>query len=172
MIVQEPTAATRAASLGRAADLSSRPSRLDDAVDRFARTGRLDHVAFAEAGPSETSDALNRLPPAQRGALEGALLAQGLGGVLEGVGGAVDNTVGVVEDTADTVADPVVETRSERTNGAFQAAVHDAWWTQMRGQAQMDVTLAFQDKLDRPATALANLTRTEATAPPATEAKA
>lgn len=166
MIVQDPTAPAHAAPLA-----SAGRGRLDDAVDRFARTGELDRAAFAEAGPAGTAEALDRLPPAQRGALEGALLREGLGGVLEGVGGAVDDTLGVVEDMADTVADPAIETRSERTNGNFQAAVHDQWWSQMRGQAQMDVTLAFHDKLDRPATALANLTRTDTTGP-ASEAKA
>ena len=166
MIVQDPTASARAAALSPAAR-----GRLDDAVDRFARSGELDRAAFAEADPAETAQALKSLPPAQRGALEGALLADGLGGVLAGVGGAVDDTVGVVEDTADTVADPAIETRSERTNGNFQAAVHDQWWSEMRGQAQMDVTLAFHDKLDRPATALANLTRTD-TNGPASEPKA
>jgi len=160
MIVQDATASVHAASSGPASR-----RRLDDAVDHFARTGELDRAAFAEVGPAETIEALNRLPPAQRGALEGALLAEGLGGLLAGVGGAVDDTVGVVEDTADTVADPAIETRSERTNGNFQAAVHDQWWSEMRGQAQMDVTLAFHDKLDRPATALASLTRTDTTGP-------
>jgi len=156
---------------GRAAAAPVRDTRLDDAVDRFQQGGQLDRAAFAEAGPAQTAAALRTLPPAQRGALEGALLAEGLGGLLEGVGGAVDDTVGVVEDTADTVADPAIETRSEKTNGNFQAAIHDQWWTEMRGQAQMDRTLAFHDKLDRPAAAQANLTRTDATSP-ATEAKA
>jgi len=156
---------------GRAVVAPARDGRLDDAVHRFQRSGQLDRAAFAGADPAQAASALRGLPPAQRGALEGALLAEGLGGLLDGVGGAVDDTVGVVEDTADTVADPAVETRSERTNGAFQAAVHDQWWTQMRGQAQMDLTLAFHDKLDRPAAALASLTRTDATAP-ATESKA
>lgn len=165
MIVQDLSGPSRAA----AAPVGS--GRLDDAVDRFQRTGQIDHEAFAAASPADTAAALQGLPPAQRGALEGALLAQGLGGVLHSVGGVVDDTVGVVEDTADTVADPAIETRSERTNGNFQAAVHDQWWTEMRGQAQMDRTLAFHDKLDRPATALANLTRTDASAP-ATESKA
>ena len=163
MIVQDLSGPGRAAA-------PVRGGRLDEAVDRFRQSGRLDRAAFAEAGPAETAAALRTLPPAQRGALEGALLAEGLGGVLDGVGGVVDDTVGVVEDTADTVADPAIETRSERTNGNFQAAVHDQWWTQMRGQAQMDVALAFHDKLDRPAPALASLTRTDATAP-ATESK-
>lgn len=158
MIVQDPSASSRAVAV------SAPRARLEDAVDRFQRTGVLEPAAFAEASPVERVEALAALPPAQRGALEGALLAEGLGGVLDG-------TVGVVEDTADTVADPAIETRSERTNGNFQAAVHDQWWTQMRGQAQMDVALAFNDKLDRPATAFANLTRTDATAP-ATESKA
>jgi hypothetical protein len=166
MIVQDlsgPARAAAGAPVGR--------GRLDDAVDRFARGGQLDRAAFAEAGPAETAVALRTLPPAQRGALEGALLAEGLGGLLDGVGGVVDDTAGVAEDTVDTVADPAIETRSEKTNGNFQAAVHDQWWTQMRGQAQMDRTLAFHDKQDRPATGLANLTRTDATAP-STELKA
>lgn len=158
MIVQDLPGSGRAAAAAPARD-----GRLDEAVDRFRRGGELDGAAFAEADRTELASALRGLPPAQRGALEGALLAEGLGGLLDGVGGAV-------EDTADTVADPAIETRSERTNGNFQAAVHDQWWTQMRGQAQMDVTLAFHDKLDRPAAALANLTRTDATAP-ATESK-
>ncbi len=156
MIVQDPSAAARAA-----AGPAPRAGRLDEAVDRFTRTGEVDAAAFAAAGPVDTAQALEGLPPAQRGALEGALLAKGLGGLLDGVGGVVDDTVGVVEDTADTVADPVVETRSERVNGDFQAAVHDEWWSQMRGQAWMDVTLAVHNKLDRPAAALANLTRVD-----------
>jgi hypothetical protein len=156
---------------GRAAAAPVRDGRLDDAVERFQRSGALDPAAFAGADPAQAAAVLRGLPPAQRGALEGALLAEGLGGLLDGVGGAVDDTVGVIEDTADTVADPAIETRSERTNGNFQAAVHDQWWTQMRGQAQMDLTLAFHDKLDRPVAALASLTRTDATAP-ATESKA
>jgi hypothetical protein len=156
---------------GRAAAVPVAPGHLDLAVDRFQRTGQLDRAAFAEAGSARTTAALQNLPPAQRGALEGALLAEGLGGLLDGVGGVVDDTVGVAEDTVDTVADPAIETRSEKTNGNFQAAVHDQWWTQMRGQAQMDRTLAFHDKLDRPAAALANLARTDATSP-ATESKA
>lgn len=165
MIVQDLPGSGRAAAAAPARD-----GRLDEAVDRFRRGGELDGAAFAEADRTELASALRGLPPAQRGALEGALLAEGLGGLLDGVGGAVDGAAGAVEDTADTVADPAIETRSERTNGNFQAAVHDQWWTQMRGQAQMDVTLAFHDKLDRPAAALANLTRTDATAP-ATESK-
>jgi hypothetical protein len=164
MIVQDLSGPSRAV----AAPLWN--GRLDEAVGRFQRSGELDRAAFAEAGPAETAVALEGLPPAQRGALEGALLAEGLGGVLDGVGGVVDDTVGVVEETTDTVADPAIETRSEKANGNFQAAVHDQWWTEMRGQAQMDRTLAFQDKLDRPATALANLTRTDATSP-VTESK-
>jgi hypothetical protein len=159
MIVQDPSAPARAAAAP-----APRPDRLDDAVDRFQRTGEVDAAAFAAAGPAQTAQALNGLPPAQRGALEGALLGKGLGGLLDGVSGVVDDTVGVVEDTADTVADPVVETRSERVNGDFQAAVHDEWWSQMRGQAWMDVTLAVHNKLDRPAAALANLTRTDTSA--------
>lgn len=164
MIVQDLSGPARAAAApaGR--------GRLDDAVARFQRSGQLDGEAFAAAGPAETAAALRTLPPAQRGALEGALIAEGLGGLLKGVGGAVDDTVGVVEDTADTVADPAIETRSERTVSSFQAAVHDEWWTQARGQAQMDLILAARDKLDRPAAALANLTRTEESSP-APEAK-
>ena len=165
MIVQDLSGPARVAAVPTGG------GRLDEAVARFQRSGQLDRAAFADASPAETAAALRTLPPAQRGALEGALLADGLGGVLAGVGGAVDDTLGVVEDTADTVADPAIETRSERTVGNFQAAVHDQWWTEMRGQAQMDLTLAARDKLDRPAAALANLTRTDATAP-ATESKA
>lgn len=141
--------------------------RLGGAVERFRHSGQLDRAAFAQAGPAETAAALQTLPPAQRGALEGALLAEGLGGVLEGVGGLMDGAAGMVEDTADTVADPAIETRSERTVGNFQAAVHDQWWTQMRGQAQMDLILAGRDKLDRPAAALANLVRTDTSSPSA-----
>jgi len=160
MIVQDLSASNRA---GAAAQPGR--GRLDDAIDRFQREGQVDRAAFAAATPAETADALRALPPAQRGALEGALLAGGQGGLLDGVGGVVDDTVGVVEDTADTVADPAIETRSEKTVSAFQAAVHDQWWTDIRGQAQMDRTLAFQEKFDRPAASLANLTRTDAVAP-------
>jgi hypothetical protein len=133
--------------------------RLDREIDCFTSTGAMSPQAFAEAakaaGPSMLSQGLSQLSPAQRGALESELIAQGLGGLLGGVtdsvvGGTIDTAVGVV----DVAADDAVETRSERQVDDQRTTTQDQRMAEILGQSSFDAVVTPNRKTVAPPVAL------------------
>ena len=112
------TVAPVSTSASTPASSGAGPDRLDREIDRFEATGEVSQGLVEEAqaaGGEAFAQRLDRLPPARRGAREGALADKGLLGLVGDtagslVGGTVDTAVGVV----DVAADGAVETRSER----------------------------------------------------------
>lgn len=136
------------------------PPRVDDAtlaVETFRNSGRLDTELLRLAPRGDLARAMASLPPAERGALEGALGEAGLGGLVDGV-------LGAAVDVADVAADPLVETPSEQSAEAMQGDVQARWLSDLRGQAELDAALSPFAKLDRPAAALAAATSVRAIA--------
>jgi hypothetical protein len=135
-----------------AAPVGPSPQRLDAAtvaVKTFRDTGRLDTELLRAGPPSDVARAMSSLPPAERGALEGALGEAGLGGLVKGV-------LGAATDVADFATDPLIETPSEQNAEVMQGDVQARWLSDLRGQAELDAALSPFAKLDRPVGALAS----------------
>lgn len=135
-----------------AAPASPSPQHFDAAavaVKTFRDSGRLDTELLRAAAPSDVARAMASLPPAERGALEGALGEAGLGGLVKGV-------LGAATDVVDVATDPLIETPSEQNAEVMQGDVQARWLSDLRGQAELDAALSPFAKLDRPAAALAS----------------
>ncbi|GEM_PF-1482405 len=142
------SASTSASSGATGAD------RLDSEIDRFEATGEVSQGLVEEAqaaGAEAFAQRLDRLPPARRGALEGALADKGLLGLVGDtagslVGGTVDTAVGVV----DVAADGAVETRSERQVEDARENGQDQRMSSIQAQSHFDAVLSPARRLNAP----------------------